>query len=61
MIETPESRAKFEREAGRNLGAAKISGEPVGSGVKVEHRDRAAYMRGYRRRRKKCPHCGKAL
>lgn len=24
-------------------------------------RDRARYMRGYRRRKKVCPHCGKEL
>jgi hypothetical protein len=74
MIETKNSRKKFERETGRTLGPTQkeVAQEhfevekhpPKKSGkflVSTRPRDRAGYMRKYRARAKTCPHCGKPL
>ncbi len=69
MIETEKSRAAFEKASGRKLSAQEhhqVEEHPPEVKGKFllrnkNKKSRAAYFRAYRKREKKCPHCGKQL
>lgn len=75
MIETKEQREAREKAEGkerakraagytRKMGGSRVAVSDVNSaqpGGKSKKRDRAAYFREYRKRPKKCPHCGKVI